>query len=248
MMNDIIVGVHSIKAAIENSNRSDFELHGTAQSLQLIDKSLREKCEVSKLAIKDLDSLYQSKCYELGFKAKRVPSSLFLVCSSLEVKTLHNIWKQMDTGVVKMIALDQVTDVHNAAAIMRTASFYGIDAVIIPQKGGAKLTPNFFRIASGATESVDIIQSPSLSKTINKLQDKDVTCVGFSEHEKEVFSIDQLNNSEQSFCLVFGSEDNGLSNAVKINLKHLVSLKSRGFIKSLNVSVAVSVALEKLFS
>ncbi len=68
------------------------------------------------------------------------------------------------------VRLDQITDVHNAAAIMRSAAFYGVDCVLISQKGNFGMGPNFARIASGALEYVKIIQfSPQTTFLLHRI-------------------------------------------------------------------------------
>ena len=140
--------------------------------------------------------------------------------------------------------MDQVTDVHNGAAILRTASFFGVDCVLVAMKGNFGRSPTFSRIASGSIEHVKIIKVASLPKTLNKLKDKKVLCIGLSEHAgAELEPI----NYDYSTCLVLGAEDVGLSNAVSRVLDKNVSLRARGEIKSLNVSVASAIAMEKIW-
>ncbi|MBF0445401.1 MAG: hypothetical protein HQL68_07405, partial [Magnetococcales bacterium] len=83
---------------------------------------------------------------KFGFTYQRIPSQMFLVTSATEIFDVAWLYDQVVCGKVpKIFCLDQVTDVHNGAAILRTAAFYGVDCLLISQKGnfGGKIFNNF---------------------------------------------------------------------------------------------------------
>jgi 23S rRNA (guanosine2251-2'-O)-methyltransferase len=141
-----------------------------------------------------------------------------------------------------------VTDVHNAAAIVRTASFYGVDYVVVPDKKSFGLTPSFFRIASGAAEYVPLVGVSKLTKTLTKLKDLGVNIIALSEHAKGDLNAENIRESESSTCIVLGREDVGISNAVLRIIDNHISLDTMGDTQSLNVSIAAAVTMEKCFS
>lgn len=250
MDRDIIFGIHSIKEALENPGRRLYGVFATLDGLKEFSKKtglnkIEEMCEVQILDNHKLQDRAKAFCDDLGFNYQRVPSGIFLVAGSLEEKDLSYLFSEIESGKAKkIICLDQVSDAHNGAAIMRTAAFYGVDAILISTKGNFGRGPGFTRIASGAVEHLPIVQCSSLPKALNKLQDKGVVVVGFSEHSPE--QLDGLDDAV--VCLVFGAEDVGMSNAVSRVVKRTVALVPQGPIKSLNVSVASAVAMEKFFS
>jgi 23S rRNA (guanosine2251-2'-O)-methyltransferase len=168
-----------------------------------------------------------------------------MLVSPIEVLDPSWIYNQLESRIaLKILALDQVTDAHNGAAIMRTAAFYGVDVILISSKGNFGLGPNFARIASGACEHVKIVRCSALPKTITKLKDLGVMCVGLSEHATE--ELNKL-DTKNSVCLVLGAEDVGMSHAVSRVVDQTIAFKPLGKIKSLNVSVAAAIAMEKIF-
>lgn len=56
-----------------------------------------------------------------------------------------------------MLWLDKVTDTGNLGAILRSAYFMGIDAIIMPRHGTASLTAMAIKTSAGAAERVPII-------------------------------------------------------------------------------------------
>ena len=250
MDQDLVVGIHSIAEAIKNPARTIIELVGTKEGIdELKKRQVRiDKIPQDKIQIVDSHKVqeYAKKWYQqLDYEFSRVPSGVYLVCSAVEQYEPTWLYDQLLTGKpISILALDQVTDVHNAAAIMRTASFYGIDCILISMKGNFGTGPNFSRIASGAIEHVKVVRCASLTKTLTKLVEMKVNVIGLSEHatdnELKVYK-------ENSTCLVLGAEDEGMSNAVSRVVPQTIALKSQGDIKSLNVSVAAAVAMEKIF-
>ena len=247
---DLIIGIHSIAQAISNPNRRVHSLVGTDEGFKElykrggIDPKTLEGVEQKKLDNHRLQEEAKREYKQRDLNFQRIPSGIFAVTSALELSTVKDLMDDLQGGkALKILALDQVTDTHNAAAILRTAAFYGIDYLVTAAKGSFGLTPSFYRIASGATEHVKLVQAASLPKLLNKLAQKEVMVIGLSEHASD----DDISSEAQSTCLVLGAEDVGMSNAVSRVVTKTIALKPSGAIKSLNVSVAAAVAMEKLF-
>ena len=249
-----IVGAHSILEAIANPSRSVQKILATSKGWEEIRKKLNRD---QFLSVKDkIETLsphvFQEKCKEIykdhDFNYSRVPGGVLLICSTLPLISAQEIYQSLDSGSKKIVVLDQVTDIQNAAAILRTASFYGVDVLVLPLKGSPRFNPSFFRIASGATEHIPLHLSSNISKFIKKLQERGAFCIGLSEHAKVTLEENLKEaNEDQSLCLVLGSEDAGLSHAVDFSLERKGRLETKGKMQSLNVSVAAAVSMEKVF-
>ncbi len=246
---NIVIGIHSIICALKNSGRQTIRLVGTEDALDEIKKSVDiSQLEVDMYVGHKVQEEAKKYFRDLDLDYHRVPSGVFLVTSELMITELPEFYRSIENNPdQKILCLDQISDVHNAAAILRTASFYGIDYVVVPDKKSFGLTPSFFRIASGAAEYVKIVRTGKLTKTLKKIQDVGVTCLALSEHAEKSFDAKEW-DSEKGLCLVLGKEDTGISNAVLRLIENRISLESQGDIKSLNVSIAAAVTMEKCFS
>ena len=246
---DLIIGIHSIVEALKNKNRVHYKLVATEEGLEELNKSIKTNdLKVELLASHKLQEEAKGYFRELDLEYHRVPSGVFLLSSKLEIHDVKYLYNLIGKPTpLKILCLDQVTDVHNAAAILRTASFYGVDAVVVPDKKSFGLTPSFFRIASGAAESVPLVGVNKLTKTITKLKEMGILCVALSEHASEDLPTKLIENEKGGMALVLGREDVGISNAVLRVIDHHISLKSQGDIKSLNVSIAAAICMEKCF-
>ena len=243
--------MHSIAEAIKNPKRGAFELFATEDSLKDLQKlhfqgkKLPESVTTKVLSLHKLKDEGRATLLGLGFKEQRVPSNIFLKTAALNTLSLNDLYKNIESSSsFRALMLDQVTDVHNLGAIMRTAAFYNIDCVIYGKKGEERLSPGFFRIASGAAEHLPLVQAANLSKVLRKFNELNVSCLGLAE---EAENTDSTLASEK-VCLVMGAEETGLSNAVRRSLETFVSLPAQGPIKSLNVSVAAALAMEKFLN
>lgn len=253
--NDVIIGIHSIAEALKNPERTDFRLVGTSQGLKefkevgKIDQKIFSNVKVDIVNSHELQQEAMKIYLEHEFKYSRIPSQIFLQATPLPIYDSSWLLSFVEKNKnLKIFCLDQVTDVHNGAAILRTAAFYDLDILILGQKGNLGLTPSFFRIASGAAEHVKIIRCSNLSRILRMLIKKNIECIGFSEHSNttSVGKWSEL-SEKRSRCLVMGAEDKGLSFAVKRVLETTVSLKSLGKIQTLNVSVAAAIGMERYF-
>lgn len=245
---DLIFGLHSIAAALKNSNRVHQKLVVTDEGIaelqkkhQINPKNLGIKIEV--VSSHFLQEQAKKICQEMDLDFNRVPSGVYLVTSPVETFSIQDYLKKPK---VKLLALDQITDVHNGAAIMRTACFYGIDGVIVPSEKSFGITPSFYRIASGAVEYIDIIRTNSLSRAVGQMNEAGFLTIGLSEHSEGKLKAEELID-QNKICLILGAEETGLSHAVSRLVKKNLTLHSQGGIKSLNVSSAAAIALEKCF-
>lgn len=267
---DLIIGIHSIVEALKNRERKNHFLIATEKGLSLLKEKERLSIKNSRgtdswskdISIKIVSNeafneLSQKSFKELGYTYSKISSQLLLKTSPLNINGVSWLLDKLNSlkasasdheqskQEIKILALDRVTDVHNGAAILRTAAFYGVNALIMSIKGNFNLTPAFYRIASGATEHVPIVKCHNLSRIIQQMQEKGVECIGLTEHASG--DIIDKNSGHLGRCLVLGSEDEGLSNAVERVIKKKIRLESKGKILTLNVSIAAAVAMERCF-
>lgn len=247
---DIIFGVHAIIEAINNPLRTGKKLYSTPETLAkwqregLLKQDLSTQWEIVEKTPHSLQEEAKKLCLEQNFQFKRVPSHAFLTAHPLPERDLRDLYQRIKNPPCRLILLDQVTDVHNLAAILRTAAFYNVSAVVVSRKGGINLSPGFFRVSSGAVEHVPLINVTNLSRTVKQLREKGVTLLGLSQ---DASKSSPENFSPETLGLVLGAEENGLSHAVQRALDCCYALKNDGPLKGLNVSVAAAVAMEKFF-
>ena len=129
---DLIIGIHSIVEAIKNPKRQNVRLVLTKDALaELKRKKLDLSQPYFKIEIVDSAKFHaeaQKSYKKIGREYQRVPSGMFLESGRLKILNVSHIYRDIECGKrLKIFSLDQVTDVHNGAAVLRTAAFYGVE-------------------------------------------------------------------------------------------------------------------------
>jgi len=138
------------------------------------------------------------------------------------------------------LLLDQITDVRNFGAILRTAECTGVNAIIIPNQGSAPLNADAIKTSAGAAFKIPICKVNHLLDAIYLLQAEGIQIVTITEKTDDtIYNID-LNKPT---ALIMGSEHKGISPSMLKIADAKAKLPLLGDIASLNVSVACGVAL-----
>jgi len=141
------------------------------------------------------------------------------------------------------IILDQISDVRNFGAIIRTAECTGVDAIIIQKKGGAPITGDTVKTSAGAIFKVPICKVDHIKDAIFYLKASNITTIAATE--KTNYSIYNL-ELNKPLAIVMGSEGKGVSKSVLNIVDFKAALPLLGEINSLNVSVACGVFLYEI--
>jgi 23S rRNA (guanosine2251-2'-O)-methyltransferase len=139
-----------------------------------------------------------------------------------------------------LLVLDGVQDPHNLGACMRTADAAGVAAVIVPKDRAAGLSATVRKVASGAAESVPLIQVTNLARTLRWLKERDIWIVGTDDQAEQSLYGAKLAGP---LAIVLGAEGTGMRRLTREACDVLVSIPMRGIVESLNVSVATGVLL-----
>jgi 23S rRNA (guanosine2251-2'-O)-methyltransferase len=139
-----------------------------------------------------------------------------------------------------LLVLDGVQDPHNLGACLRTADAVGVTAVIVPKDRAAGMSATVRKVASGAAETVPLIQVTNLARTLRWLKEREIWIVGTDDQADHSLYASKLTGP---LAIVLGAEGTGLRRLTRENCDALVSIPMRGVVESLNVSVATGVLL-----
>jgi RNA methyltransferase, TrmH family len=146
-------------------------------------------------------------------------------------------------GVV--VALDRVRNPQNVGAVLRSAAFFGVKAVILgapaPHPG---LPPFALRVAEGGAEHLAFSRTTDLADTLARLRSEGIPVIGADAHASG--GLDAIEGHAAS-VLVLGHEREGLGARVKAQCSGLVAIRGSGALDSLNVAVAAGVLLAELW-
>ncbi len=139
-----------------------------------------------------------------------------------------------------LLILDRVTDVRNFGAIARTAECAGVDAIIIPEKGNAPITPDAIKTSSGALNHLPVCRATDLKKLVKQLKDNGIRVIACTEKtSSDIYQAD----FNAPLAIILGSEEDGISPELLKAADMLVKIPLKGKVGSLNVSVAAGIAM-----
>jgi len=139
-----------------------------------------------------------------------------------------------------VLILDQVNDVRNFGAIIRTAEISGVDGIIIQNSSSAPINSDTIKTSAGAIFNIPICKVNHIKDAIYHLQSLDISIVSASEKsDKNIYDVDL----KGPVAIIMGSEQKGISKSVLNLSDESVKLPVYGKIESLNVSVACGIFL-----
>lgn len=138
------------------------------------------------------------------------------------------------------LLLDQLSDVRNFGAIIRTAECTGVDGIIIQKKGAAPVTADTIKTSAGAAFKVPIVKVDHIKDAVFYLQASGIQVISATEKtDNTIYDV----SFNVPCAIVMGSEDRGISPSILKVSDHVAKLPLLGEIESLNVSVACAVFL-----
>lgn len=139
-----------------------------------------------------------------------------------------------------LLILDQITDVRNFGAITRSAECAGVQAIIIPEKGMARIGADAIKTSAGAINYVPICKVNNLLKTINYLKDSGIQIIAATEKADKIYTD---GNFKCPVAIVMGSEESGISPSILNLADQKLKIPLLGSIESLNVSVSAALMM-----
>ncbi len=142
------------------------------------------------------------------------------------------------------LLLDRIEDPNNLGAIIRTADFFNVDAVLLPKSRAAGITPAVMKTSCGTAATIPICRVANLRNAIDELKKNDFWVVGADKSAKK--AVYNQNISSLKIALVIGNEGKGISKNIKSKCDFLVSIPGNGRVDSLNASVASGILIYEL--
>ncbi len=134
--------------------------------------------------------------------------------------------------------LDGLIDPHNVAAVLRSADAFGVQEVHL--LAGPEGFVASRKIAQGADRWLDVVEHPSAAACVRALR--------ASGHKVYVAAMNGTVTPgdlarEAKVAIVFGNEHAGVSAEMHALADDTYTIPMRGFVQSLNVSVAAAITL-----
>ena len=157
--------------------------------------------------------------------------------SPIEFHDLDNlVLNVIESGKTPLfLLLDQISDVRNFGAIIRTAECTGVDGIIIQKKGGAPVNADTIKTSAGAVFKVPLCKVDHIKDGLFHLQASGIKIIAATEKtDNTIYDV----SFKEPCAIIMGSEGKGINPSVLKLVDAKAKLPLLGEIDSLNVSVA----------
>ncbi|KAL2821939.1 Alpha/beta knot methyltransferase [Aspergillus granulosus] len=162
-----------------------------------------------------------------------------------------------------VLMLDGIVDPGNLGAIIRSAYYLGVDAVVFAGRNSAPLSPVTIKSSAGAAESMTLLDVKNEVDFIQRSKANGWRFYAADAPNAGSTYIDQASNNHDDLIghspsvIMMGNEGSGLSNHIRTQADSIVSIPGARLIPgvgvasdparvdSLNVSVASALLMEK---
>lgn len=148
-----------------------------------------------------------------------------------------------------VLVLEDIRSVENTASIFRTAEGLGVTKVYLigttpaPLDRFGRKRADFAKVSLGAEESMEWEYKKQIKSVISELKDQGFKILALEQHPKS----NKLKSSEDNkLALIVGNEVEGVSTEALEASDEIVEIPMQGKKESLNVSVALGIALFEL--
>ncbi len=168
----------------------------------------------------------------------------------LKLEELGRISVEEFKEVEKMpicILLDNVRSLHNVGSAFRTADAFRIEKIYLTGITGTPPHREIQKTALGATESVEWEYVESPAKAIQNLKIRDYKIVIIEQTSASKPLQEFQPEKAHKYCLVFGNEVDGVSEAVIELADIAIEIPQTGTKHSLNISVCLGIVTWEVF-
>lgn len=154
-------------------------------------------------------------------------------------RRIAEVVQQRTDSVV--IVLEEIADPHNSSAILRSADAFGIQTVrVVVGEHGFRASRG---VSKGTHRWLDVVRYENVDGCVRALKDEGyaiyVAAMGASAAPADLVH-------EPRLAIVFGNEHRGVSPAMRRHADGMFAIPMRGFVESLNVSVAAAITMQAL--
>ncbi len=231
----LVFGRNSVEEALSQGlsiSKIWFTKASSAKYIELEERARKQKIPVFKLDPRDLDRI-------IGKQDRN-----YNIAAELSSVRLFDIEELAKAQYHKVLFAVNIEDPHNLGALIRTAKAFAFDAVIVPNRNSATLSPTVVSASAGAALTLPIIRINSVQNCIDKLKK-----FSFWLYATEVRAEDTLDyrkvNYDDKTVLLMGNEHKGLGPNLRSKCDFWIHIPCE--FESLNVSVAAGIICSEIY-
>ena len=233
-----IVGKHAVCEALKNPNRKVLRVFLTEESKKNI-----HRYSPKKNLIKDTKVYFKTKkeldkyCRNEGILHQGYVAEI----EHLEKTQIKEFTKQKKN--LNFVCLDNVTDPRNIGSIIRSATSFEIDGLIVKERHFPRESKLMYKSASGCMEYLKIFEVSNINTTLKYLRDKNFWIYAFDSNSEKDFVDVKWNGNN---ILLFGSEGFGLKKHTYKYTDFNVKININKNIESLNIANSAAIVFHHI--
>jgi 23S rRNA (guanosine2251-2'-O)-methyltransferase len=137
----------------------------------------------------------------------------------------------------RVIALDGIVNPQNLGMIIRSCAAGNIDAIILPNKNAAQISPLVIKASAGTLFKLPIIQTQNLYRTLQRFKSEGSWLYTLSSHATKSY---KERSYEKKTLFVLGNESRGVTPEIEKLCNCSIAIPMRRGVESLNVAVTAS--------
>ena len=233
-----IVGKHPVIEALKNKRRKVLKIFLTEESKKTIHRQ-----SPNNNLLKGLKIFYKTKKELDNYcRNENILHQGFVVevekLEKIELKSFISNNKKLN-----LVCLAGATDPRNIGSIIRSASAFNIDGLIIKERNYPETSKLMYKAASGCMEHLNIFVVSNINSTLKLLRERNFWIYGFdAKGNKKLNDIE----SNDKNVLVFGSEGYGMKKHTEKYIDFFVRINISSKIESLNLSNSASIVFHHI--
>ena len=233
-----IAGKHAVIGALKNPKRKVLKVFLTEESKKIIHRT-NEKTNL----LRDIKIFYKTKKELDKYTGKEniLHQGFVAEIEHLEPLPLKEFIKGKNN--LTLACLDEVTDPRNIGSIIRSASSFKIDGIIVKERHFPDESKLMYKSASGCMEQINIFKVSNINTILKSLREKNFWVYGFDANsEKNFIEVDWKGNN----VLLFGSEGFGIKKHTGKYSDFFVKIKINKDVESLNISNSAAIVFHHI--
>ena len=232
----LIAGKHAVTEALKNPKRSVLKVFLTEDSKKVLNKenqnlNLLKNIKIFYKTRKELDRLCS--------KEQISHQGLIAEIEHLEEIFLKDHLQLSENKKnITFVVLEEVTDPRNIGSIIRSATSFNIDGLIVKSRSFPSESKLLYKSASGCMEHINIFEVSNINTTLKYLKSKNFWVYGFDKNGTKDFTEQDWSGYN---VILFGSEGYGLKYQTTKNSDFLLKISIDQKVESLNISNSASI-------
>ena len=137
----------------------------------------------------------------------------------------------------RIIALDGINNPQNLGMIIRSCTAGDIDAILLPTKGTAQISPLVIKASVGTIFKMPIIKTSNLKETLSSFKEDGADIYTLSSYAKVDYKEQHYGDKS---IFVLGNESEGVSKDIERISNLSIAIPMKRGVESLNVAVTAS--------